>query len=237
MKLSLKLSCRTLLKFTWGLVLTLMLAVLPLEVASARPGTLGRLQIARLHYEGGGDWYCDPSSLANWMALLNARTGIPTADTEAVVTLDSEDLYQFPFLYVSGHGRIALDENDLTELRRYLEAGGFLYVDDNYGLDPSFRTMVKALFPEDELLPIGSEHPIYHSFYDLAGLPKIHQHDGEPAQGFGVSKDGRLVLFYSFSSDIGDGLEDPEVHGDPAETREAAARMAVNIMMYALTHP
>ncbi|MDX2474107.1 MAG: DUF4159 domain-containing protein [Candidatus Krumholzibacteria bacterium] len=203
----------------------------------ARTNDLGRVQIARLHYEGGGDWYCDPSSLANWLEMFSARTGVPTVATEAIVTLDSEDLYRYPFLYVSGHGRIALDENDLTELRRYLEAGGFLYVDDNYGLDPSFRTMVSALFPDQELAPIASDHPIYHAFYDLPGLPKIHQHDGEPAQGFGVSKEGRLMLFYSFSSDIGDGLEDPEVHGDPAETREAAARMAVNILMYALTHP
>lgn len=205
--------------------------------ALARPGQLGRVQIARLHYEGGGDWYCDPSSLPNWMELFQARTGIPTADTEAVVTLDSEDLYQYPFLYASGHGRIALAENDLTELRRYLEAGGFLYVDDNYGMDPSFRTMIAALFPDDELAPIGSDHPLYHCFYELAGLPKIHKHDGEPAQGFGVSRAGRLMVFYSYSSDIGDGLEDPGVHGDPAATREAAARMAVNILMYALTQP
>jgi hypothetical protein len=207
------------------------------SAVSARTNDLGRVQIARLHYEGGGDWYCDPSSLANWLDLFAARTGISTVATEAVVTLDSEDLYRYPFLYVSGHGRIALDENDLLELRRYLEAGGFLYVDDNYGLDPSFRTMVSALFPDRELAPIASSHPIYHAFYDLPGLPKIHQHDGEPAQGFGVSKEGRLMLFYSFSSDIGDGLEDPEVHGDPAAAREAAARMAVNILMYALTHP
>ncbi len=220
-----------------SILLALLMIVLTAGLVAARPNSLGRIQIARLHYEGGGDWYCDPSSLANWMDLLEARTGIPTFDTEAVVTLDSEDLYRFPFLYISGHGRIALDDNDLTELRRYLEAGGFLYVDDNYGLDPSFRAMVSALFPDDELAPIASSHPIYHSFYDLPGLPKIHQHDGEPAQGFGVSKEGRLMLFYSYSSDIGDGLEDPEVHGDPAETREAAARMAVNIMMYALTHP
>ena len=220
-----------------SILLALLMIALTAGLVDARPRNLGRIQIARLHYDGGGDWYCDPSALANWMELLEARTGIPTVGTEAVVTLDSEDLYQYPFLYISGHGRIALTDDDLAELRRYLEAGGFLYVDDNYGLDPSFRLMVKALFPDEELAPIASSHPIYHSFYDLPGLPKIHQHDGEPAQGFGVSIEGRLLLFYSYSSDIGDGLEDPEVHGDPAETREAAARMAVNIMMYALTHP
>jgi len=207
------------------------------------PATVGRGQqnpevnIARLHYEGGGDWYCDPSSLPNWLALFQSRTGIPTAETDVVVTLDSEDLYSYPFLYLSGHGRIALEVEDLAELRRYLDAGGFLYADDNYGLDVSFREMVAQLFPENELEPMAGNHPIYHSFYDLPGLPKIHQHDGEPARGYGVFRNGRLVLFYSYSSDIGDGLEDPEVHGDPAEVREAAAKMAVNIMMYALTHP
>jgi len=121
--------------------------------------------------------------------------------------------------------------------RRYLDGGGFLYADDNYGLDNSFRQMLKELYPEDELVAIGSDHPIYHSFYDLAGLPKIHKHDGEPAQGFGVFRGGRMVVFYTYSSDIGDGLEDVIVHGDPPATREAATRMAVNILMYALTHP
>jgi hypothetical protein len=195
------------------------------------------VRIARLHYEGGGDWYCDPSSLPNWLSVFRARTGIPTAATDVVVTLDSEDLYSYPFLYLSGHGRIALEEGELAELGRYLDAGGFLYADDNYGLDPSFRDMVAQLFPDNELEAIAGNHPIYHSFYDLPGLPKIHQHDGEPARGYGVFRNGRLVLFYSYSSDIGDGLEDPQVHGDPAEVREAAAKMAVNILMYTLTHP
>lgn len=217
--------------------MTLLLTVFLSTAAVARPAQLGRIQIARLHYGGGGDWYCDPSSLPNWLDLFQNRTGLATTDAEAVVTLDSEDLYRYPFLYVSGHGRIAMDDDELIELRRYLLAGGFLYADDNYGLDPSFREMVAELFPDDELKPIAGSHPIYHSFYDLPGLPKIHKHDGEPAQGYGVSKDGRLLIFYSYSSDIGDGLEDPDVHGDPPEIREAAAQMAVNVLMYALTHP
>ena len=195
------------------------------------------VRIARLHYDGGGDWYCDPSSLPNWLDNFSKRTGIVTAPEEAVVTLDSEDLYRYPFLYLSGHGRIALNEEELVELRRYLDAGGFLYADDNYGLDASFREMVAALYPDNPLTPLPVSHPIYHSFYDLPGLPKIHKHDGEPAQGFGVSKDGRMVIFYTWSSDIGDGLEDAHVHNDPPAVREAAARMAVNVLMYALTHP
>jgi len=199
--------------------------------------SVDKVRIARLHYGGGGDWYCDPSALPNWLEIFEARTGISTDKTEATVTLDSEDLYQYPLLYLSGHGRIALTENELSELRRYLAAGGFLYADDNYGLDPSFRVLVEQLYPDRELVKLSSEHPIYHCYYDLPGLPKIHQHDGEPAQGFGVFKDGRLIIFYSFSSDIGDGLEDPGVHRDPPDEREAAARMAVNIIMYAMTHP
>jgi hypothetical protein len=190
-----------------------------------------------LHYGGGGDWYCDPSSLPNWQAEFTRRTGISTAPSEGVVTLDSEDLYRYPLLYISGHGRIALAQTELQELRRYLAAGGFLFADDNYGLDASWREMVAQLYPDLALVPLPGDHPIYRSFYQLPGLPKIHEHDGEPAQGFGVIKDGRLVIFYSFSSDIGDGLEDPGVHGDPPAVREAAVQMAVNILMYALTHP
>ena len=223
-----------------ALLLAAALLVLTVAMPFAAVGRTAQepeVRIARLHYDGGGDWYCDPSSLPNWLALFRSRTGIPTAETEVVVTLDSEDLYSFPFLYVSGHGRIALAAKDLEDLRRYLDGGGFLYADDNYGLNPSFREMVAQLYPEDVLEPISSNHPIYHSFYDLPGLPKIHQHDGEPALGYGVIRNGRLVLFYSYSSDIGDGLEDQDVHGDPAEVREAAAKMAVNILMYALTHP
>jgi len=220
--------------------LTLFGVILALLGVSGRSAAAVRepeIRIARLQYGGGGDWYCDPSSLPNWQEEFSKRTGLATADQEAVVTLDSEDLYRYPLLYVSGHGQINLTEQELSELRRYLEAGGFLYADDNYGLDRSFREMVARLFPEEELEPIPSSHPIYRSYYQLPGLPKIHEHDGEPAQGFGVRKDGRLVIFYSYSSDIGDGLEDPGVHGDPPEAREAATRMAVNILMYALTHP
>lgn len=205
-------------------------------VPAAKP-MAPEIRIARLRYDGGGDWYCDPSSLPNWMEEFRDRTGIATAKEEAVVTLDSEDLYRYPFLYLSGHGRILLTDVELRELRRYLDGGGFLYVDDNYGLDASFREMAAQLYPEDQLVPIASNHAIYHSFYDLPGLPKIHKHDGEPAQGFGVFRDGRLVIFYTWSSDIGDGLEDPHVHGDPPDVREAAIQMAVNVMMYALTHP
>jgi len=210
----------------------------PWAPAAPPDGAAGEpeVRVARLKYEGGGDWYANPSSLPNWLEQFAVRTGIPTAREEAVVAVDSEDLHRYPLLYATGHGRWAPDERDVEQLRRYLDAGGFLWVDDNYGLDRSFRELAARLYPDAPLAKLGSDHPIYHAYYDLPGLPKIHEHDGEPAQGYGVHKDGRLVIFYSWSSDIGDGLEDPDVHGDPAATREAAARMAVNVLMYALTH-
>lgn len=220
-------------------LLVLLAALGSAAAASAAPAQAGEpeVRIARLQYGGGGDWYCDPSSLPNWLELFRQRTGVRTAETEAVVTLDSEDLYRYPFLYLSGHGRILLQERELAELRRYLDAGGFLYADDNYGLDASFREMVARLYPDAELAPLPAGHGVFRAWYDLPGLPKIHRHDGEPARAFGVTRNGRLVILYTWSSDIGDGLEDPDVHGDPAEVREAAARMAVNILMYALTQP
>jgi len=231
---------RTIERWTsWsGALLAALILVLCAESATAAdPAEGDLLGIARLHYDGGGDWYCDPSSLPNWLELMRTRVGIPSAERDHVVTLDSEDLYRYPLLYMSGHGRIALSSEEAAQLRAYLDAGGFLYADDNYGMDTSFRAMVAQVFPDEELVPVPAGNPIYHTYYDLPGLPKIHRHDGEPAQGFGVFRHGRLVLFYSYSSDIGDGLEDPDVHGDPPPVREAAARMAVNIMMYALTHP
>lgn len=206
------------------------------SLAASAPAAAAPVTVARLQY-AGGDWYCDPSSLPNWLAAFAARTGVATDDAPATVTMDSEDLYRYPLLYLVGHGGIELGDREVRELRRYLDAGGFLYANDNYGLDPAFRALMARVYPESPLLPLGSEHPIYHSFYDLPGLPKIHEHDGAPAQGFGIEREGRLVVFYSWSSDIGDGLEDAQVHGDPPAAREAAVRMAVNILTYALTRP
>jgi hypothetical protein len=204
---------------------------------SGVPENLGRFSVARLRYSGGGDWYADPSSLPNLLEELQRRTGVPTASDEVVVTLDDERLFAHPFLYATGHGTIALGKEDLERLRRYLDAGGFLWVDDNYGIDESFRATISKLYPEEELLPLAEDHPIYRAWYELPGLPKIHEHDGEPAQGYGLFHEGRLAVFYTFSSDIGDGLEDASVHGDSPQAREAAMKMAINVCMYALTQP
>ncbi|MFO7916144.1 MAG: DUF4159 domain-containing protein [Candidatus Krumholzibacteriales bacterium] len=194
-----------------------------------------RLNVARVKYGGGGDWYSDPSSLPNLLSEFRQRTGIETSSSEKVVTLSSPELYRYPFLYMTGHGNMELTPEEINALRNHLLSGGFLYADDNYGMDSSFRRMVRRLFPERKLAQVPFSHPIYHCVYDMKGVPKIHEHDGKPPMGLGVFDGSRLILFYTYESDIGDGLEDQPVHGDPPELREQAVRMAVNILYYALT--
>jgi hypothetical protein len=194
------------------------------------------VHIARLHYEGGGDWYSNPSSLPNWMRGFQERTGIPTVREEVPVRPTDDALWRYPIAYMNGHGNVKFSDEDVQALRGWLLAGGFLWADDNYGMDASFRREANKLFPDAELVDLPNDHPIYRSFYELPGLPKIHEHDGKPPQLFGITNAGRLVVVYSYESDIGDGLEDPEVHKDSPEKREAALRMAVNILTYALTH-
>lgn len=191
--------------------------------------------IARLQYDGGGDWYANPSSLVNLLDAIRQRTGIPVSSRPLDVRLTDPDLTDHPYLYLTGHGNIRLAEEEVGRLRDYLEAGGFLHADDNYGLDESFRREILRVFPGKELLQVPLEHPIYRIFYELpGGLPKIHEHDGLPAEGLGIFLDGRLAVFYSYQSDLGDGWEDASVHGDPEELREAALRMGVNLFLYAL---
>ena len=208
-----------------------------LQVAAAVPAESGPiLTIAQLQYDGGGDWYANPSGLPNLLQAIRERTGLPITDTRRqTVRLTSPKLRDFPYLYLTGHGNIRFSEEEVRALREYLLAGGFLHADDNYGLDESFRREIKRVFPDRELVEIPADHPIYHTFYDFPnGLPKIHLHDGKPAQGFGIFHEGRLVVFYSYESDLGNGWENPDVHGDPPEAREAALRMGVNLFLYAL---
>lgn len=222
-----------------GLAAMVVLSVLAPVSAVADIGADPReeygVRIARLKYGGGGDWYSDPSSIPNWLKEFEKRTGIKTYPEEKIVSIMDENLRAYPFLYLTGHGNARLTPEEIETLRAYLEAGGFLYADDNYGLDRSFRELVRQLFPEKDLEEIPNTHPIYHVFYDLPGLPKIHEHDGKTPQGFGITLDDRLVLYYTYESDIGDGIEDPRVHDDPPEKRELAIRMAVNILVYAIT--
>ncbi len=196
----------------------------------------GRFTIARLIYEGGGDWYSNPSSLPNLLAAIRLYTGLEVNEEEVQVSLKSPDLFNYPYLYLNGHGNVKFDDEEVKALRRYLEEGGFLHADDNYGMDKSFRREIKKVFPEAELVELPFDFPIYHTVFDFPrGLPKIHEHDGGPPLGLGIFSGGRLVLFYSLNTDLGDGWEDPQVHKDPEEVRIRALKMGVNIFIYALT--
>jgi hypothetical protein len=194
-----------------------------------------RAGVARVRYEGGGDWYSDQSSLPNLLREFQARTGIPAARSEIVIELGDPGLFAHPFLYMTGHGNVRLTPDEIEKLRAHLLGGGFLWADDCYGMDASLRKMVRELFPELDLILLPLDHPIYRSFYLLEGPPKIHEHDGKAPQGYGVLDGERLVIFYTYEADIGCGLEDADVHADSAEKREQAIRMGVNVLYYALT--
>ncbi len=213
-----------------------ILLVLPWWMAVPRIVGAEPFEIARLRYDGGGDWYSDPSSVPNLLRELSRRLGIDVAPKEAVVSLEEPELFRYPYLYLTGHGNIRFSERELENLRRYLASGGFLHADDNYGMDESFRREMSRLYPDAKLEAIDSGHLIYRMFYRLPGLPKVHEHDGLPAQGYGIWRGGRLVVFYSYQSDLGDGWESPEVHGDPPKVREAALQMGVNLVLYSLLH-
>lgn len=213
--------------------------LLSLTLAVAAPvlprGPAPVMTIGRLHYEGGGDWYANPSSLPNLLTAIRTRTSLRVATQEKVVTLNDDDLWNVPYLYMTGHGNVRWSDRDLATLRRYLGQGGFLHADDNYGMDASIRRELGRLFPTQPLVEVPLDHPIYHLVYDFPkGIPKIHMHDGKPAQGFGIFLDGRLAVYYSYQSDLGDGWEDPQVHDDPLERRDAALRMGVNLFAYAV---
>lgn len=205
----------------------------PGDAAAPTPGD--SLTIARLQYEGGGDWYANPSSLPNLLSAVRERTGIPTARREVSVRPLDPALRDYPYLYMTGHGDVRFSPPERAALRDYLLSGGFLHADDNYGLDESFREEMREIFPDAELTEIPPDHPVFHALYDFPeGLPKIHEHDGRPPQAFGIFQEGRLVVFYSYESDLGDGWEDEDVHEDPPPTREQALRMGVNLFLYVL---
>lgn len=213
-----------------GRLLLALVATLPAVAAGQETMTIGRLQ-----YDGGGDWYANPSSLPNLLKAVGDRTGLKVATREKVVRLVDDDLWQVPFLHMTGHGNVKFSDRELDILRRFLSQGGFLHVDDNYGMDESIRREVARLFPAEPLVEVPWDHPIYRVVYPFPkGLPKIHEHDGKAAQGFGIFQGGRLVLYYSYQTDLGDGWEDPEVHRDPPEKHEDALRMGVNLFVYAV---
>tara|TARA_B110000914_G_C15445496_1_gene438225 strand:+ start:416 stop:1030 length:615 start_codon:yes stop_codon:yes gene_type:complete len=192
--------------------------------------------IARIHYEGGGDWYGDPSSIPNLLNYIQDNTSISVNLDEAKIKLTDSDLYNYSYLYLTGHGNIRFSEDEVGILREYLIKGGFLHADDNYGMDKSFRREMNRVFPEKDWVALSFDHEIFHAYYEFPnGLPKVHEHDGEPPQGLGLFDGERLIIFYTYESDLGDGWEDIEVHNDPQYVREAALKMGVNIIWFALT--
>jgi hypothetical protein len=214
-----------------------MLWILAAALVSAAPAgaRTDSITIARLQYGGGGDWYVSPSALPNLLAAIRDRTGIPVAMREATVTPLDPALSDQPFLYMTGHGNLVFTPAERLALREHLLAGGFLLANDSYGLESTFRAEMAQIFPDAPLVELPPEHPIFHMLYDFPrGLPKIHEHDAERPQAFGIFRGGRLLVLFVLESDIGDGWEDPDVHEDPPEMREQALRMGVNIFLYAL---
>ncbi len=195
------------------------------------------ITVTRLKYGGGGDWYNDPSAIPNLCREVNRRTEVKANEEQKIISVSDKELFDSPFIFLTGHGNIKFTDEDVVRLRRWLESGGFLYVDDDYGMDPSFRREMKRIFPEKELVELPFDHEIYHIFYKFPqGLPKIHKHEGKPPQGFGIFCGGRLAVFYTFETNISDGWADPEIHNDPPQKREEAFKMGINIILYALTH-
>lgn len=225
-------------KVAWLLAFCLLCPVSSLVIdghASNDTGN-GKLTIARLKYEGGGDWYNDPESLPNLARELQRRAGIDINAEQRVVTLNDAGLFSSPILFMTGHGEIKWSEAETRKLRDYLTHSGFLYVDDDYGLDKSFRREMKRVFPDKEFVELPVSHPIYHILYDFpAGLPKHHEHDNKPPQGFGLFHEGRLIVYYTYESNISDGWANPETHNDPPQKREIAFQMGANIISFALT--
>ncbi len=214
----------------------LKLVFLTLLMTVALTVSAQQLKIAKLKYSGGGDWYANKTALPNLIRFCNTNLRTDLFKEEDIVEVGSPDLFLYPFVYMTGHGNITFNDAEALNLRRYLTSGGFLHIDDNYGLDPFIRLEMKKVFPNAEFVEIPFDHPIYHQKYDFAtGLPKIHEHDGKPPQGFGILIDGRLVCFYSFESDLGNGWEDQIIYNDPEEKRRQALKMGANIISYAFT--
>jgi hypothetical protein len=190
-------------------------------------------RIGLLKYSGGGDWYANPTSLPNLVKFTNRTLQTNISEDIATVDVGSAEIINYPFIHMTGHGNVIFSDQELQNLRNYLIAGGFLHIDDNYGMDKFIRPQLKRLFPELELIELPVDHPIYHQKFNFPdGLPKIHQHDNNPPQGFGLIYEGRLVVFYTYESDLGDGWEDPTVHGDSEPTRTKALQMGANILEY-----
>jgi hypothetical protein len=194
------------------------------------------VKIGLLKYKGGGDWYANPTSLPNLAKFCNQQLGTYISVDIDEVEPGSVELFNYPFVHITGHGNIIFTDAEAVNMRKYLIGGGFLHISDNYGLDPFIRPAIKKVFPELDFIELPFNHPIYHQKFKFPnGLPKIHEHNGKPAQGFGLIWEGRLVCFYDYESDLGDGWEDRVVHNNPEEVRQKALRMGANIIQFAFT--
>ncbi len=194
------------------------------------------LKIAKMKYGGGGDWYCNRTSLPNLIDYCNKNLRMNIAPEPDVVEPGSPEIFSYPFVHLTGHGNVVFTDAEARNLRKYLMSGGFLHIDDNYGLDKFIRREMKKVFPELEFVELPFNHPVYHQKFDFnEGLPKIHEHDGKPSQGFGLILEGRLVCYYSYECDLGNGWEDQSVHNDPEEKRQQALKMGANLLTYAFT--
>lgn len=195
---------------------------------------LNAQEVAILKYDGGGDWYANPTAIPNLVEFTNQNIKTNISKNPQTVAANSDDIYNFPILFMTGHGNVLFSDDELSNLRNYLISGGFLHISDNYGLDKFIRKELKKLFPNNELQEIPTNHPIYNQTFTFPnGIPKIHEHDKKPAQGFGVFYEGRLVIYYDYETDLSDGWEDAIIHNNPKEVREKALKMGANIIEYA----
>jgi hypothetical protein len=213
----------------------LVIAIFSLLIVHSSIGQAS-FRIAKLKYDGGGDWYANKTSMPNLISFCNKNLRTNIHREEDIVHVGSADIFSYPFIHMTGHGNVVFSYADAQNLRTYLEAGGFLHIDDNYGLDPYIRREMKKVFPEAEFVEVPFDHPIYHQKYDFnQGLPKVHEHDNKPPRGFGIFHQGRLVVFYSYESDLGNGWEDQVIYNDPEAIRQLALKMGANIIQYALS--
>ncbi len=193
-------------------------------------------EIALLKYQGGGDWYSNPTSLPNLIAFSNETIGTQITPQPVTVETSSPALFEYPFVHMTGHGNVYFSDQDAKNLRDYLLSGGFLHADDNYGMEPYFKEAIKKVFPDKELVELPKSHPIFNQFFEFPkGLPKIHEHDGQRPQAFGIFDNDRLMVLFTYESDLGNGWEDQEVHNDPEEVRLKALKMGANILHFVFT--
>ncbi|MDJ0645444.1 MAG: DUF4159 domain-containing protein [Flavobacteriaceae bacterium] len=195
--------------------------------------TVHAQKVAVLKYGGGGDWYANPTAVPNLIKFSNENINTTINEKPETVETNSVDIFNYPILFMTGHGNVYFSDADADNLKNYLQSGGFLHISDNYGMDQYIRREMKKVFPDLEFQEIPYNHPIYHQSYDFDALPKIHEHDGKQAQGFGLFYEGRLICYYDYECDLSDGWENQEIHNNPPDIREKALKMGANIIAYA----